>query len=159
MDTEELEAVNPLRYSPFDVDGGVLGPPFPVVHDQLLCLADVEGEVVVLAPHRQVSALLPIGCLIVIASSANLMMVLESCATTMEERGPDWRECFSPAGQERHLHVRHRHYSCASCLAPLAYNWALHRTDWLRAFAQVGTEGEIRRGKYVAVSHSLGARD
>ena len=26
--------------------GGMLSPPFPVVHDQLLCLADVEGEVV-----------------------------------------------------------------------------------------------------------------
>ena len=31
--------------------GGVLTPPFPVVHDQLLCLADIEGVVVVLAPH------------------------------------------------------------------------------------------------------------
>ena len=31
--------------SPVNVDGGVLGPPFPVVHDQLLCLAEVKGEV------------------------------------------------------------------------------------------------------------------
>jgi hypothetical protein len=31
------------------VNGGVLGPPFPVVHDQLLYLADIEGEVVVLS--------------------------------------------------------------------------------------------------------------
>jgi hypothetical protein len=28
------------------VDEGVLSPRFPVVHNQLLCLADVEGEVV-----------------------------------------------------------------------------------------------------------------
>ena len=41
----ELEALDPLHYSPFDVYGGVLTPLFPVVHDQLLCLADVEGEV------------------------------------------------------------------------------------------------------------------
>ena len=51
MDTKELEALDPLHYSPVDVDGGVLGPPFPVVHDQLFCLADDEGKVVVLAPH------------------------------------------------------------------------------------------------------------
>ena len=47
-----------LQYSPFNVNEGVLGPPFPVVHDQLLCLGDVEGEVVVLAPHCQVFDLL-----------------------------------------------------------------------------------------------------
>ena len=63
MDTEELEA-------------------FPVVHNHLLCLADVEGEVVVLAPHCQVFNLLPIGRLVVgvrpttVVSLGNLMMVL-----------------------------------------------------------------------------------
>ena len=51
MDTEELEALDPLHYSPVDVDGRVLAPLFPVVHNQLLCLADVEGEVAVLAQH------------------------------------------------------------------------------------------------------------
>jgi hypothetical protein len=35
----------------------VLGPLFPVVHNHLLCLDHVEGEVVVLAPHGQVSDL------------------------------------------------------------------------------------------------------
>ena len=45
VDTKELEALNTLHYSP--VDGGVLSPPFPVVHNQLLCLADAEGKVVV----------------------------------------------------------------------------------------------------------------
>ena len=43
----------------------VLGPPFYEVHDQFLCLTDIEGEVVVQAPHYQVSDL-PIGCLIVV---------------------------------------------------------------------------------------------
>ena len=68
VDNEELEALDPLHYSPVDVDGGVLGPPFSIVYDQLLYLADVKGEVVVLAPHCQVTHLLPIGCLIVAAS-------------------------------------------------------------------------------------------
>ena len=45
--------------------GGVLGSPFPVVHNHLLCLDHVEGEVVVLAPHGQVSDLIPIGCLVI----------------------------------------------------------------------------------------------
>jgi hypothetical protein len=63
----------------------VRGPPFPVVHNHLLCLDHIEGEVIVLAPHGQVSDLLPIDCLIVVirpttvVSSANLIMVLESC--------------------------------------------------------------------------------
>ena len=60
MDTEELEALDPVHYSPVEVNGGVLGSLFPVVHDQLFCLADVEGEVVVLAPHCQVSDFLPV---------------------------------------------------------------------------------------------------
>ena len=50
--------------------GAWLGPPFPVVHDQLLCLADVEGEVDVLAPHCQVSNLLPVGSLVVVSDQA-----------------------------------------------------------------------------------------
>jgi hypothetical protein len=49
--TEELETLDPLHYSPVDVDRGVLGPLFPVVYDQLLCLADVEGEVVESCRH------------------------------------------------------------------------------------------------------------
>ena len=40
----------------------MLGPLFPVVHNNLRCRDLVEGEVVVLAPHGQVSDLLPIGC-------------------------------------------------------------------------------------------------
>ena len=49
-----------------DENGGVLGPPFLVVHNHLLCLDRIEGEVVVLIPHGQVSDLLAIGCLIVV---------------------------------------------------------------------------------------------
>jgi hypothetical protein len=47
VDTKELETLDPLHYSPIDVNGGRFGLPFPVVHDQLLCLANIEGEVVV----------------------------------------------------------------------------------------------------------------
>ena len=66
MDTKELETLDPLHYNPVDVNGGLFGPLFPVVHDQLLCLAHIEGEVVVLAPHCQFSDLLPMGRLIVV---------------------------------------------------------------------------------------------
>ena len=41
----------------------------PIVHDQLFYLADVEGEVVILAPHWQVTDL-AIGCLVVIGDQA-----------------------------------------------------------------------------------------
>ena len=70
MDTKELESLNLLHYSPVDETGGMLGPPFPVVHNHLLCLDHVEGEVVVLAPHSQVSDLTPIGCLFVVGDQA-----------------------------------------------------------------------------------------
>ena len=86
MDTKELEALNLLHCSPFDETKGVLGPLFLVVHNHLLCLDHVEEEVVVLAPHSQVSDLLPVDCLVIVidqvntvVSSENLMMVLELC--------------------------------------------------------------------------------
>jgi hypothetical protein len=66
VDTKELEALNLLHYIPVDENGGVLGPLFPVVNNHLLCFDDVEGEVVVLAPHCQVSDLLLIDCLVVV---------------------------------------------------------------------------------------------
>ena len=56
MDTKELEALDTVHYTPF-----------PIVHDQLLCLAHIEGEGVVLA---LVSDLLPVGCLIVVGDQA-----------------------------------------------------------------------------------------
>ena len=61
----ELEALNLLHYSPVNENRGVLGPLFPVVHNHLLCLAHIEGEVAVLAPNGQVSDLLSIGGLVV----------------------------------------------------------------------------------------------
>jgi hypothetical protein len=70
VDTKELESLDPLHYSPIDVNGGLFGPPFPVVHDQLLSLTHIEGAVVVLAPHCQFSDLLPIGCLIIVGDQA-----------------------------------------------------------------------------------------
>ena len=70
MDTKELETFDLLYYSPVDENGGLFGPPFPVVHDQLLRLAHIEGEEVVFAPHCQLSDLLPIGCLIVVGDQA-----------------------------------------------------------------------------------------
>ena len=70
MDTKELKTLDPLHYIPVDVNGVMFVPPLSVVHDLLLCLAHVEGEVVVLAPHCQVSDLLPVGCLIVIHDQA-----------------------------------------------------------------------------------------
>jgi hypothetical protein len=52
--------LNLLHCSPVDENRGVLGPLFSVVHKDLLCLDHIEGEVVVLPPHGQVSKLLPI---------------------------------------------------------------------------------------------------
>jgi hypothetical protein len=75
VDTKELETLNPLHYSPINVNGGLFGPSFPVFHDPLLCLAHIEGDVVVLAPHCQVSDLLPIGCLIVVGNHYHCCVV------------------------------------------------------------------------------------
>ena len=65
MDTKELEALNLFHYNPIDENGGVLRPPFPVVHNHLLSLDHIEGEVDVLALQCKVSDLLPIGYLVV----------------------------------------------------------------------------------------------
>ena len=66
--------------------GRLFGHPFPVVHCRLLCLDYIEREVVVLAPHCQVSDLLLIGCLIIVGDQAYHACVvnklndgLESC--------------------------------------------------------------------------------
>ena len=81
VDTKELEALNLLHCSPFDENGGMHGPPFPVVHNYLLCLDHVVGEVVVLAPHGQVSDHLHIGCLAVGDQAYHCCVIckLESC--------------------------------------------------------------------------------
>ncbi|CDR01098.1 unnamed protein product, partial [Oncorhynchus mykiss] len=68
---------------PLNVNGGLVGPPFPIVHNQLLCLAHVEGEVVFLAPHCQVSDLLPIGSLIIVGDQAYYCVVCKLRATIL----------------------------------------------------------------------------
>ena len=49
MDTKELETLDPLHFSPVDVNGSLFGPPFPIVHDQLPCLDHIERKAAVLA--------------------------------------------------------------------------------------------------------------
>ena len=61
MDAEELKTADSLYCSPVDVDWGVFPPLLAEVNNQLLCFADVEGEVVVLAPQCQFIYLFPIG--------------------------------------------------------------------------------------------------
>ena len=54
VDPEEPEAADSLHSSPVDGEGGVFySLSLPVVHDQLLRFADIEMEVVVLAPRCQ----------------------------------------------------------------------------------------------------------
>ena len=62
--------------APLIVNGGLFGPPFTVDHDQLFCVAHIEGEGVVLAPHCQVSDLLSIGRLIVVSDQAHRCCVV-----------------------------------------------------------------------------------
>jgi hypothetical protein len=64
---------------------GFLALCFLLVQDQLLFLADIEGEVVVLAPHWQVSSSVIRPTTVV--SSENLMMVLESWVKREYRRG------------------------------------------------------------------------
>ena len=79
----------------------MLDPPFPVVHDQLLCLADVEGVVGVLASHCLVTDLIPIGCLIVDSDQAYhchvvcKLMMLESKAATLPWLNKEYRRGLS----------------------------------------------------------------
>jgi hypothetical protein len=79
VDTKELETLDQLHYSPVNVNGGLFGPPSPLVHGQLLCVAHIEREVVVLAPHFQISDLLPIGGLIVVGDQAYHCCVVSKC--------------------------------------------------------------------------------
>jgi hypothetical protein len=72
VDTKELEPFNLLHYSPVNENGGVLSHPFPVVHNHILCLDQVEGEVLVLASLGQVSDILPKVWPTTVVSSANL---------------------------------------------------------------------------------------
>ena len=57
----------------------MLGPPFSVIHEHLLCLDHIEGEIVILAPHYQVSDLLPIGCFVVVGDQVYHCCVVGKC--------------------------------------------------------------------------------
>ena len=69
VDTEEPEAADSLHRSPIDGDGGV--SLLPVVHNQLLCFADVEMEVVILAPRYQGFDLLSLRRLVAVGDLAD----------------------------------------------------------------------------------------
>ena len=61
-----------LHRSPIDGDGGVsLSLLLPVIHNQLLGFADVEMEVVILAPRCQGSDLLSVHCLVAVGDQAD----------------------------------------------------------------------------------------
>ena len=77
--SKELETLDPLHYGPVDINGSLFGPAFPVVHDQLLCFPQIQGEVVVQAPHCQFSDLHPIGGLIVVSDQAYHCCVVSKC--------------------------------------------------------------------------------
>ncbi|CAB1428703.1 unnamed protein product [Pleuronectes platessa] len=91
VDPEELEAADSLHRGPVDGEGGVFHSlSLPVVHDQLLRFADVEMEVVVLAPRCQGSDLLSVGLLIVAGDQAydsdisKLNVATQSCVNRDE---------------------------------------------------------------------------
>ena len=67
VNPEETEVADSLHRSCVYGEGGVH---LPTVHDQLLCFADVEMEVVFLAPRCQGSDLLFVGHLIVAGNPA-----------------------------------------------------------------------------------------
>ena len=58
MDAKELEALNLLHYCPIDKNGGVLGLPFPLVHN-LLGLDYIEGEVLLRRAYECCNVVLP----------------------------------------------------------------------------------------------------
>ena len=100
MDTKELEALNMPHYSPNDENGGVLCPAFPVIHNHILCLDQVEGEVVILAPPCQVSDILPIGCHIIVGDQAYHSCVVgkvnyESCLAMQSWVNREYRRRLS----------------------------------------------------------------
>ena len=86
----------------------MLGPPFPVVHNHLLCRDQVEGEVVVLARHGQVSDLFPLGCLVVVGDQAyhccvigklnDCVGVMPGCAVMSEQGVQEGTKHDTPEG-------------------------------------------------------------
>ena len=72
VDPQELEAGDTLDLNSLDLDGSVcVSIGSPEVHDDLLGLLCVYGQVVISAPGCQVLDLLPVGCLIVVGDEAD----------------------------------------------------------------------------------------
>ena len=72
VNPEEPEAADSLHHSPIDGDEGVtLSLLLHVVHNQLFGFADVEMEVVILAPRCQVFDLLSVRRLVVVCDLAD----------------------------------------------------------------------------------------
>ncbi|XP_051558545.1 uncharacterized protein LOC127443737 [Myxocyprinus asiaticus] len=67
VDTQELEAADSLHWCSIDGDGTVFSVFSSEVHHKLLCLTDVEGEVVLLTPVCQGVHLLSVGCFIIVS--------------------------------------------------------------------------------------------
>lgn len=71
INPEEAEAADFLHCSPINGDGGMsFSLLLPVVHNQLLCFADVENEVVVLAPRCQGFDIFYVTRLIIVSDQA-----------------------------------------------------------------------------------------
>ena len=97
LNTEELEAADPLYCCPVDGDGGVsYSLSLPVVHNQLLGFAEVLMEVGVLAPRCQGSDL-SVRPLVFVGDQANVISKLEDCVgavcghTVRNEQGAEKR--------------------------------------------------------------------
>ncbi len=67
---EELKAVYPLHRCLVDGDGCMYSALSPEIHQQLLGLVDVKGEVVLLTPFSQGNHLLSVGHIILVSDQA-----------------------------------------------------------------------------------------
>ena len=65
--TEELEAFHLLDCGPVDVDGSCS---LYCLLKSIIAFVDVKGEAIFLAPLRQGSHLLPVGCLVIVSNQA-----------------------------------------------------------------------------------------
>ena len=85
MDTEELEALDPSNYSHVNMNGGVLGPLFPVVHSTISSFVLLTLRERLLSWHYTARSLIfSLQAVLsssmirptIVVPSANLMMVL-----------------------------------------------------------------------------------
>ncbi|XP_062902339.1 uncharacterized protein LOC134345510 isoform X8 [Mobula hypostoma] len=66
VNAKEFKAVRPLSRRSTDVNRGESDSIPPVIHNQLLCFCDIEGDIVFLTPLCQGDDFLSVGCLIII---------------------------------------------------------------------------------------------